>query len=249
MNVIGVGESDVGQKRQNNEDGFHVANDRGLFIVADGMGGHRGGEVASMTAVESICRELSAEKLDQVSAEGTEAMTAAVASAVETANRDILERGSADSSLAGMGCALSMLWCKDAVGVIGHVGDTRIYLRRGGAIEQLTNDHTFAGELERAGAVSPSELKRHPQGHVLTRALGAQSDLSVETRALELRDGDRLLLCSDGLTAYAADAPSLDGHLSADAWRDIPAALVRWANEAGGRDNITAVVVEVGAGS
>lgn len=243
MTIHGVGQSDVGRTRQNNEDAFHVDNERTLYIVSDGMGGHQGGEVASHLAVETIDLTLSGEAIAKaVSGDGVET---AVAQAIRAANLAILARAGSDPELSNMGCALTMVLFVDDRAIVGHVGDTRLYLRRDGVVDQLTEDHTFVGELVRAGTVPASEMHRHPHAHVLTRALGSTPELEVDTLVTDVQAGDRLLLCSDGLTAYVDDLSALDDALRVDDYRAIPDSLIQRANDGGGKDNVTVVVVDV----
>lgn len=246
MKATGVGQTDVGQKRENNEDAFGVDDDHGVYVVADGMGGHQGGEVASQMSVDIVARELAKESTARTgNSVGDAELVEAITKAIRAANAAVLERAQAEPDLEKMGCALTALLCVGDRAVMGHVGDTRLYRRRNGEITQLSDDHTFVGELVRAGTVPAEQMHRHPHAHVLTRALGAQDDVEVDAVAFELRPGDRFLLCSDGLTAYFEDPETLNGPLSVDDFRSIPASVVRVANDSGGRDNITVVVVDV----
>jgi protein phosphatase len=243
MIIHGVGQSDVGRTRQNNEDALFVDNELALYIVADGMGGHKGGEVASRLAIETIAGALSGDAIAE--ARSGVGLDTAIAQAIRAANTAIRERASSDPELSNMGCALSMVLFVDDSAIVGHVGDTRLYLRRDGVVDQLTQDHTFVGELVRAGTVPASEMHRHPHAHVLTRALGSTSKLDVDTLVADVQPGDRLLLCSDGLTAYVEDLSALDTALSVEDYRSIPESLIQQANSAGGKDNVTVVVVDV----
>ncbi len=246
MNIRGVGQSDVGRMRDNNEDAFRVDNERTLYIVSDGMGGHKGGEVASQLAVETIDRALTGDALARAHAgDAVDGTIALVAHTIRAANTAILERARSNPELSNMGCALTMVLVLAGRAIVGHVGDTRLYLRRDGAVDQLTDDHTFVGELVRSGAVPASELHRHPHAHVLTRALGATAELEVDTLVREVHVGDRFLLCSDGLTAYVEDLVELDEALKVGDYRSIPASLIEQANNGGGKDNVTVVVVDV----
>ena len=249
MNIHGVGQTDVGQKRENNEDAFYVDDENGVYVVADGMGGHQGGEVASRMSVDTVAQALSQDAVVRSGADGTDVsdddLSAAVTSAIRAGNTAILERARSEPELAKMGCALTALLCVGNKAVMGHVGDTRLYLRRAGEITQISHDHTFVGELVRAGTVPAEQMRRHPHANVLTRALGAEAEVEVDTVVLELLPGDRLLLCSDGLTEYFDDPQSLHEPLGATDFRSIPESLVQLANHSGGRDNITVLVVNV----
>lgn len=247
MKITGHGESNVGRQRDNNEDSFLVDDALGLYIVCDGMGGHQGGEVASRMAAEIAAREIAARR-DLLSGKAaTQEVTQLVAEAIRTANREIHQRAAKEPHLKGMGCAMTLLLASEAAGFVGHVGDTRLYLLRDGAVEQLSQDHTMVSELVRSGVVSPEEQDRVPHAHVLTRAVGSQENVDVEVSVISLQADDRFLLCSDGLSGYVKDGAVLEEHLSADDPATVPGTLVQFANEAGGRDNVTAVVLSVDA--
>jgi serine/threonine protein phosphatase PrpC len=214
-----------------------------VFAVADGLGGHQGGEVASAAAVAPLAaldgREL---------ATPTEAAEA-LAAAVQEANSAILERAAGDPSLWGMGTTMTAAAVTaDGHLQLAHVGDSRAYLLRDGALEQLTTDHTIVAELVRRGRLTPELAAIHPERSILTRAVGLDPRIPVDTPdALDLRPGDQCLLCSDGLTEAVAD-PTIAELLSANADGDAACrSLIDAANEAGGPDNITVVLVRVGA--
>ncbi|HEX7165661.1 MAG TPA: PP2C family serine/threonine-protein phosphatase [Acidimicrobiales bacterium] len=226
----------VGQRRQNNEDSA-LAHER-LFAVADGMGGYHGGEIASATAIEALRNHFSpSPTLDRLEA------------AVLEAGRAVQERALADSDLRQMGTTLSAVALVDSpdgdVFAIAHIGDSRIYLLRDGELSQLTDDHTVPEDLKRAGQLSEAEAAVDPRRHIITRVLGATGDHAPDMQTLVPYAGDRLLLCSDGLT------DELNDNQIASAMRGIAGAeetarrLVDMANEKGGRDNITVVVVDV----
>lgn len=222
-----------GRVRRNNQDSVHPpasGRDAGpvLVVVADGMGGHVAGEVASRIAVDRA-----------VATDGPPAER------VAAANAAILEEVGRQPDLAGMGTTMTLVELgPDGTCRGSHVGDSRAYLLRDGALRRLTTDHTVVGEYVAAGRISPDEARRHPQRNMLTRALGLVPDLTVDTFEEHLRPGDRLLLCSDGLTSMVDEA--VIGELLA-AGAPEPAAwtLVEKANEEGGQDNITVVVVDV----
>lgn len=246
MSINGVGQTDVGKKRQNNEDAFHVDNERSLYIASDGMGGHKGGEVASHLAVETIERTLSSDAIAAAHSNGAlDGVRESVAQAIRDANDAILDRAESDSGLSDMGCALSMVVFVNGQAVVGHIGDTRVYRLRDGVVDQLTDDHTFVGELVRAGSVPASEMQTHPHANVLTRALGSRRECEVDTLVVEARRGDRFLLCSDGLTAYVDDPVEIEKELRVEDYGSVPASLIDRANSSGGKDNVTVVVVDV----
>jgi len=227
--------TDVGKVRTRNEDSYLV--DEPLFVVADGMGGHRGGDVASRLTVNTLH-----EAQPQRDPSG-----AALLDAVRSANRIVNERSAADRDLRGMGTTVTALQTSGESGRIAHVGDSRAYLLRSGALQQLTQDHTLVQQMVDEGNLDADEADRHPARHIMTRALGVEEQVAVDQLTLDLHPGDRILLCSDGLTAMlsAGDIRELMGRGSdAQATAD---ALVELAVERGGEDNVTVVVVDVDA--
>ncbi len=250
VEVKGFGATDVGRKRRRNEDSSLVDPELGLYAVADGMGGHAGGDVASRRAVE-VVREYVAERdqvLRDLASESTpERRTAAqrlLEQAIQAACADIYRKANADPNVAGMGTTFVALAVAGDRGVVAHVGDSRLYLARRGSIHCLTEDHTLVQAQIKSGALRPENAERSPFRGVLTRALGQQESVQVDTVVLDILPGDLFLLCSDGLHGYLTDAeiPTL---LDAVTPAELPAMLVSLANERGGKDNITAVVVAV----
>jgi serine/threonine protein phosphatase PrpC len=239
MRLSSFAGSDVGRARSGNEDSYFCG--RTVFAVADGLGGHQGGEVASAAAVAPLAaldgREL---------ATPTEAAEA-LAAAVQEANSAILERAAGDPSLWGMGTTMTAAAITaDGHLQLAHVGDSRAYLLRDGALEQLTTDHTVVAELVRRGRLTPELAAVHPERSILTRAVGLDPRIPVDTPdPVDLRPGDQCLLCSDGLTETVAD-PTIAELLSASEDGDAACrSLIDAANEAGGPDNITVVLVRV----
>ncbi|HEX2050769.1 MAG TPA: Stp1/IreP family PP2C-type Ser/Thr phosphatase [Actinomycetota bacterium] len=234
MNVAVGARTDVGQVRDGNEDSYLL--DEPLFAVADGMGGHLAGDVASSLAVDVI-REGAGE---QRVSDGD-----ALAALVRNANARIYEKAQADASLRGMGTTCTLLLVRDDHAELAHVGDSRAYLFRAGELSQLTEDHTLVERMVREGRLSKDEAQHHPQRSIITRALGVDATVDVDVLSVELSEGDRLLLCSDGLTSMI-DTGAIARILSDEA--DPQAAadrLVEEANGAGGEDNITVVVVDM----
>jgi PPM family protein phosphatase len=225
--------TDTGRQRRANEDSLLAR--APLFVVADGMGGARAGEVASRIAVESFGRGI-----------GDAARPAdALASLVREANSRIYERSHKHADEAGMGTTLTAIYVGTTDVSIAHVGDSRAYRLRDGQLERLTEDHSLVDELIREGRLTPEEAFEHPQRSVITRALGNESDVEVDTQSIEARAGDVYLLCSDGLTTMIGEQ-ELEALISAHTrLRDVGEALIGAANEAGGRDNITVVLVRV----
>jgi protein phosphatase len=226
--------SHPGRKRRHNEDTYVV--EPPLFAVADGMGGAKAGEVASSLAAAAV----------QESGDDGESGEARVAALIEEANRRVFRRATEDREASGMGTTMTVALVEDEQVAIGHVGDSRAYLIRGGRLEQLTDDHSLVAELVRSGKLTPEEAESHPQRSVITRALGTEADVDVDTFSVEAAPGDLFLLCSDGLTTMVDDETILDAverhrrNLKAAA-----KALVNAANRGGGEDNITVVFFEV----
>jgi serine/threonine protein phosphatase PrpC len=230
-----TGISDTGRKRRHNEDSFVVAPP--LFAVADGMGGANAGEVASGLAVEALREEASDES------EGERF----VVSLIQEANRRVYQRQSDDADASGMGTTMTVALVEDGIVRIGHVGDSRAYLYRDGELEQLTEDHSLVGELVRSGKISAEEAETHPQRSVITRALGTDPDVDVDTLTIESQAGDVFLLCSDGLYSMVGTDKILD--ILHRRRHDLDAAakeLIGAANKRGGDDNITIVAFEIG---
>ncbi len=230
--------SDLGRVRAVNQDAAFVADD--LFVVADGMGGHRGGEVASEIAVTVMGNEV------------VEPTIEALVAAVESANRKINSRSVEEAELSGMGTtvtAMALVSVDDGecLGVV-NVGDSRTYLMDQGELVQLTDDHSLVGEMLRSGQITLDESLDHPQRNILTRALGVDSDVEVDWFEVDLREGDRYLLCSDGLfNEVTEDQIASVLRRLADP-HEAASELVRMAVEHGGRDNVTVVIVDVEEG-
>jgi PPM family protein phosphatase len=258
--MITAGLSDVGRRRKSNEDSFAISGDGTLLVVADGMGGHAAGEVASRLAVESIERHISGSdprKEPTLPASfrspfGDEAVLPAparrVLNAIRLANQEIVRSVRKDSSMRGMGTTVVIAHIQGSRAYIGSVGDSRAYLVHDGSLRQLTSDHTLVNEQVRAGALSTQEARRHPARNILTRAVGSQDEVEPDLIQEDLRPGDLLLLCSDGLTTMVEDGEILKTVL---AHRDDPAAacqaLIDLANGHGGDDNVTVVVARTGS--
>jgi PPM family protein phosphatase len=227
--------TDTGRRRRANEDAYVFRPP--LFAVADGMGGARAGEVAA---------QLAAAALEEASTEtkGEDGIVALI----EEANRRIWERAVTDPATSGMGTTVTAALVDETTGrvAIGHVGDSRAYLVRGGSLEQLTTDHSLVAELVQSGVLTPEEAERHPQRSAITRALGTEPSVRVETFTVAAEVGDLFLLCSDGLSAMldddevAAAIEQAGGEPS-----EAGAALVSAANDHGGEDNITVVLFEL----
>ncbi|MEZ5175120.1 MAG: Stp1/IreP family PP2C-type Ser/Thr phosphatase [Acidimicrobiia bacterium] len=233
--IWGAG-TDTGMVREHNEDSLYPAvagSSEGpeLFMVADGMGGAVAGEVASRLAVEAATKEPAEDSIDPV--ERVKAGNAAVILATEE-----------DHSLSGMGTTLTMLRLDpDGSGVVAHVGDSRAYLLRDGELSQITTDHSLVGELVTLGKITKEEARHHPHRHLVTRALGL-GPIAVDTTDLTIQPGDRILLCSDGLTDMVPDAEIHDILASDEGVEPTVWTLIERANAAGGVDNTTVVVID-----
>jgi serine/threonine protein phosphatase PrpC len=240
MRLSSFAGTDVGRARSGNEDSYFCG--RTVFAVADGLGGHQGGEVASAAAVEPLAA------LDgREFAEPGEAAEA-LAAAIREANSAIIDRAAGDPGLWGMGTTVTAAaLAGDRHLQLAHVGDSRAYLLRDGTLDQLTTDHTVVGELVRRGRLTREQAAIHPERSILTRAVGLDPQLPVDTPDhLELRDGDQVLLCSDGLTE-AVDDDRIAELLSTQADGQAACqALIDAANTAGGPDNITVVLLRAG---
>ena len=229
--------TDVGMRRSANEDAFALAPKLGLFVVADGMGGHVAGQVASRLAARSLLQAVVSER--EAALEPCERLQRAVAHA----NQEVFRTASAKPELEGMGTTLvAALVRGEQLGLV-HVGDSRAYLSRAGELRQLTRDHTLVNELERRGELGPGEASDHPQRHVLTRALGVRRQVEADLCELTLTSGDALLLCSDGLTQHVSDAELAERLGSGGPPDEDCEALIELANSRGGEDNVTVALL------
>ncbi len=236
MKIQVFGMTDVGVKRKNNQDTFLVDENLGLYIVADGMGGHLGGEVASKLAAEttqSFCREYKdlspRERLEK---------------AVNAASEKIYTEGQKNENLKDMGTTVVALLSHENYGYIAQVGDSRVYLFSQGAVWQITEDHTVVQEEVRAGIISPEDIENHEFQHVITRSVGYQKEVVVDVYRRKLQLNDRFLLCSDGLSGLVKSHEMLE-QLESNSLETSVKNLIALANSRGGADNITIVVCQV----
>ncbi len=250
-----AGQTNGGMVRENNEDAFFLAPEKGLLVVADGMGGHASGEVASRMAVDVIRNYFDGPATDgKPPLIGTydDAFTETanqLGSAVRLANMAVCEAARGNAPLHGMGTTIVCALLHDRTLSIAHVGDSRLYLIRSGDIEQLTDDHSVVAEQVKRELISPDVTEESEIKNLLTRALGAEAEVKVDLNELNLLDGDALLLCTDGLTNMVRDEEILSVVLDG---RDPSAAgqrLIELANKGGGKDNITAIVAYIFAES
>ena len=246
--------TDVGKKRKGNEDSLFVNADQRLFVVADGMGGHAAGEIASKVAVDAINEFVVLTSGDEeitwpfgldenISYDGNRLKTA-----IRFANRKVLEATREKSEYEGMATTVAAVLVDGSSANLGHVGDSRVYLVREGKIEQLTSDHSWVNEQIQSGVISSDQARSHPLRNVVTRALGGKPDLQVDMQVHKIVPGDILLLCSDGLTTMIPDDDI--ARLVTEASGDVEKAgraLVAAANARGGEDNITVLLLRFDA--
>ncbi len=233
--ILSAFRTDVGKVRANNQDAPIVSEKLRLYGVADGMGGHKGGEVASTSARDDLLREL----------EGKTPSVAALSGAIEEVNRQIYHQQEHDDALTGMGTTLSVLWMSDNFVYIGHVGDSRVYLLRDGEFKQMTLDHSLVEQLVREGVLTEEEAQNHPMRNIITRAIGTDESVEVDVVVEERRRGDLWLACSDGLHGLVDDRQMRDA-LRQYAPEKAADVLLKAALDAGGRDNVTLVIVHDG---
>ena len=232
--------SDRGRKRPGNEDAYGLSLEHGAFVVCDGMGGAAAGEVASAMAVDEVMRRLKTRT-------GADPLPQAAEAAIEAANLAIYTCSQGNRKLSGMGTTLVSLVVEEERAWFLNVGDSRGYLQRGGALRQVTIDHSLVDEQVRSGRMKPSEAEHSPLRNVITRALGTQSSVSADVFPVEVETGDLFLLCSDGLTRELSDS-LLESLLALDLpLGELCDRLVKAANHAGGHDNITCLLVRAEA--
>jgi PPM family protein phosphatase len=249
VQIVSSGLSDVGRVRTNNEDSFRIVEALNLYILSDGMGGEAHGEVASAMAVDVINKYCEAEKedsgatvLDEVPA-NISSQTRRLKNAIAQANFQIFQAAQKNPEQRGMGATITALWLKDTLMSIAHVGDSRAYLLRNGNLQQLTNDHSLVAEQVRRGLITPQQAEESEMQSVLLRALGAHPEVEIDVDEVEIIPRDVLLLCSDGLTRMVTE-PEIAGALQAETVPSTAAErLIALANENGGVDNVTVIVV------
>ena len=234
--ILAAGRTDVGQVREGNEDALLIRD--GLFAVADGMGGHLAGEVASATALELL-----ENALDGRVFQDSEAARAALSDTVVEANQRVSSLAEENPEYRGMGTTLTAAMVEGRRVHIAHVGDSRAYLLRNGQFQQLTDDHTLVQHLVDEGQITAAEAESHPQRSIITRAIGVAEEVEVDTFTVDLRPGDQLLLCSDGLTGVVEDSDIAERLREDASPQDVVDGLVGLANDAGGPDNITVVLL------
>jgi serine/threonine protein phosphatase PrpC len=249
MHTISVGQTDVGRRRPHNEDSFLCDDDLGLYIVADGVGGNAKGEVASAESVDLVhswvrrWRATLEAHVASPTEEHTNVVRRLLESAVQSACYMVFGMGQLDPRQKGMSSTLSSLLISGGIGFIAQVGDSRVYLARKGKVVQLTEDHTLVNFRLKLGLITPEEAASAPGKNVITRAVGHQDYVEVDTLDIKTEPGDRFLLCSDGLHGYLQDG-ELDRLLEGDR-SSVANQLIMLANDRGGRDNITVIVCDI----
>lgn len=250
MELEYYGLTDVGRKREKNEDSYLIDIKHKLFVVADGMGGHLGGEYASRMAVntvEGIIESLEDDpdmtlQMDDEIVPGD--YKSWLRYAIQVASHKVYEKARVDNSLHGMGTTTVLLFFKQNRVYVANVGDSRGYLMREGTISQLTQDHSLVGEQLRAGMITESEVRAHKLKNIITRSVGFQEDVEIDVEARPIKEGDTFLLCTDGLSNLLEDR-EIKEIVSDNTIKNACHQLVDIANERGGDDNITVVMVRV----
>lgn len=236
-------ETDVGRVRSSNEDSVFCATESGVFVVADGMGGHAAGEVASAIASQMIGTRLCTGCGVEF---GLDTARENFRSAFVEAGREIVRQASENASRVGMGTTATVLVLRpDGHYIVGHIGDSRAYMLRDGSMAQITRDHSWVQEQVDRGVITPDQARNHPQSNIITRALGTEPDSQPDIFVGEIAAGDRFLLASDGLTDMLSERRIAAIIAKEDEPEAAVAKLVKEANLAGGLDNITAVVVNI----
>ena len=240
MHITAAGRTDVGVIRSGNEDSYRMVPDRGIFVVADGMGGHAAGEVASEMAVGIV-----ADELRSLRGLSDEQVAERMRSSIRTANGAIFQRTLTEHDKRGMGTTVTALTLFETRFLIGQVGDSRAYLLRDARLSQLTKDHSYVQEQVDAGYLTPEQARTHPYSNVITRCVGANSDVMPDIYVGSVKPRDVFLLASDGLTGMLEDY-QLAELLSPDRMpQDEVDTLIAEANRHGGLDNITAIIVRI----
>ncbi|MFK7985232.1 MAG: Stp1/IreP family PP2C-type Ser/Thr phosphatase [Sandaracinaceae bacterium] len=243
MRILAHGATDVGRVRQLNEDHFLVDDELDLYVVCDGMGGHAAGDVASKTTAATVHQYVTERRavLDAVvrGDSAPDEIASILSHAIQSASAAVHDMGVQDPKRRGMGTTCVALVVVGGKGVLGHVGDSRLYLSRSGQVYQLTEDHTFVQEALKRGMITPEQAVDNPHANIVTRAVGPQASVLVDTLVFDILPGDTLLLCSDGLHNYVNDAAELQAAMGEVALETMTNGLINKANERGGADNIT----------
>ena len=251
MKISAYAKSDIGRKREENQDTYTVNADLQLYVVADGMGGHAAGAVASQLAVDVFVSDVEAAistiKNYREGGSKRSSISQILEDAVRRAGVSIYQQAQSDSELRGMGTTLSALLLTPKRGFIAHVGDSRIYLIRQEEVVQLTEDHSLLNQLIKQGRIHPSQAKANKYSNAITRAVGVYPDVQVDTLDFELATEDAFLLCSDGLSQYFEDPAEIGTIIKSHGLTVAPEVFVDMANHRGGSDNSTVILVRVNA--
>jgi protein phosphatase len=249
LKALSAGLTDVGRKRNHNEDSYLVDEELQLYVVADGMGGHAGGGTASRIAVETIDREMRAAKNSADNPFGVEVeplqdspLPEYLRGAVEKACFEIYRQAQEDPRLSGMGTTVISLCVRGEHALFAHVGDSRAYLVRGDLIQQVSEDHSLVNEQIKAGMITPEEARHSRYKNIITRSVGFEEEVQVDVMGLVTKPGDSFILCSDGLANLVEDK-EIQQVISSTPLAEAPKKLIEMANERGGDDNITVIVV------
>lgn len=248
MRIVSAGGTDIGRKRKANQDSFLMEPEKSVYVVADGMGGHAGGETASKLTVETVVQSILTDKASHLGSEPGDL----VMGAIHRANTAVFSTAEKNKNLAGMGTTVVTMYFDGGKIFVGHVGDSRVYLARKGQIWQLTRDHSLVNEKLKAGIITREQMKRDKSRNVITRSVGFESSVLVDIYQKELQPGDLYLACSDGLSGMVEDREMLQV-IDELAWekedlQPLVKKLLEKANEHGGDDNITCVVARVDRG-
>ena len=235
MKLASFGKTHVGMKRSHNEDAFYRNDEIGLYIVADGMGGHKAGEIASNMAVDSIKNYILNQK---------KAAEQSIVDAIYVANNLIFKSAAANAHYNGMGTTIVSMAFNSTGAMLCHVGDSRAYLMTRGKLERLTEDHTYVNEQFKTGLITEEQMETHSMRNVLTRSLGFSEQIKIASQKLNIHAGDRYLLCSDGLSHMVADHVIAELGSIPDAVHAV-STLIEVANTNGGDDNITVIIIDV----
>ena len=247
MRITSCGITDVGLKRGHNEDNYLINEELNLFVVADGMGGHAGGEYASAIAVntvEEIVSSMAVGGEADPDADPVEITRQKLSHAVRLSGRRIFEKAREQPEYHGMGTTVVVVLVEGGNAFVAHVGDSRVYLLRDGQIEQVTEDHSLIAEKIRHGLITPEEAKNHRMRNVITRSLGYQEDVEVDLQVRAVRRGDQYLLCSDGLSGHVEDE-EMASLMAEQSPQNAARKLIVLACDRGGDDNITTVIARI----
>ena len=251
MHIQAGARTDVGRVRKNNEDFYSIDPSLQLYVLSDGMGGEAHGEVASKLAVQTVlthCRQAENSRATPIFGESSTDVserTNRLASAIHLANRKVFEEAASNPEQKGMGATIVAVWIEEQKLSLAHVGDSRAYLLRAGSMDQLTADHSLVAEKVRVGILTPQEADASEMQSVLTRAVGTNGTVEVDTDEQVLLVGDFVLLCSDGLTRMVTDPEIASTLLTSTSAQESADRLVELANENGGADNVSVIVLQV----